>query len=344
MCVPILPVVDIDRFITDNKPAWERLAGLTQRAGGNPGRLTAEELDELVALYERVNTHLSLARTQLRNPALVGALTALTARAGALVYGSKARTWRAIGRFVTETFPAAVWHARVFVVVAAALFVVPAAGLAAWIGNSNAALELVAPAAVREAYVETDFERYYSSRASGQFASEVTTNNIRVGVLAFAAGILLCVPTAYLLVLNGMNLGGALGMFIAAAQQPRFWGLIIPHGLLELTAVFIAGAAGLRLGWTLIDPGDRSRGEALTEEGRRAIAIVLGLVVVFLVAGLIEGFVTGSPLPTWARVAVGVLVEVVFVTYVVLRGRAAAARGLTGAIGEDRYAGWARRA
>lgn len=336
--------MNIDRFIADNKPAWDRLAALTRTAGSNPARLTTAELDELVMLYERVSTHLSLARTQLRNPALVGALTSLTARAGAVVYGHRARTWRAIGRFFTDTFPAAIWYARTFVVIATALFVLPAAGLALWIGNSSAALEVIAPDAVREAYVSNDFEEYYSSRASGQFASEVTTNNIQVGVLAFAAGILLCVPTAYVLVLNGINLGGALGMFIAAAQQPKFWGLIVPHGLLELTGVFIAGAAGLRLGWTLIDPGDRPRGEALTQEGRRAVAIVLGLVLVFAIAGLIEGFVTGSPLSTWARVSVGVIVEVAFLTYLVVRGRNAAARGLTGTIGEDRYAGWARRA
>ena len=334
--------MDIDRFIADNKPAWDRLAALT-RTGANPARLTTAELDELVMLYERVSTHLSLARTQLRNPALVGALTTLTARAGAVVYGHRARTWRALGRFFTDTFPAAVWHARAFVVIATALFVLPAAGLALWIGNSPTAMDVAVPEAVREAYVSNDFEAYYSSSASGQFASQVTTNNIQVGILAFAAGILLCVPTAWLLVLNGINLGGALGMFIAAAQQPKFWGLIVPHGLLELTAVFIAGAAGLRLGWTLIDPGDRFRGEALTEEGRRAFAIVLGLVLVFSVAGLIEGFVTGSPLPTWARVGVGVVVEVAFVAYVIVRGRAATARGLTGALGEDRYAGWARR-
>src|SRR5688500_5343251 len=214
-------VVNIDRFIADHKPAWDRLAALTRRAGRNPGRLTTAELDELVMLYERVSTHLSLARTQLRNPALVGALTSLTARAGGVVYGHRARTWRAIGRFFTDTFPAAVWHARTFVVVATALFVLPAAGLAMWIGNSSAALDVVAPEAVREAYVSNDFEEYYSSRASGQFASEVTTNNIQVGVLAFAAGILLCVPTALVLVFNGINLGGALGMFIAAAQQPK---------------------------------------------------------------------------------------------------------------------------
>lgn len=335
--------MNIDDFITTNQPLWDRLDLLVRRARGNPAQLSSAELEELIAAYERVSTHLSLARTRLRDPALVGALTTLTARAGSVVYGRPARTWRAVGRFFADTFPAAVWHSRVFVVISFALFALPATALALWMGNSPVVLDVAAPEAVREAYVNEDFEQYYTSTRSGQFATEVTTNNIQVGIMAFASGILLCFVTAYVLVINGANLGYAWGMFIAAAQQPRFWGLIIPHGALELTAVFLAGAAGLRLGWTVIDPGDRPRIEALTEEGRRATAIVIGLVFVFIIAGLIEGFVTGSPLDTWARVAIGVVAEVLFVTYVVVRGRSARSRGLTGAIGEDRYAGWARR-
>ena len=337
--------MDIDRFIQTNQPVWQRLDQLTRRAARNPGKLTTPELEELVATYERVNTHLSIARTQINDAGLVSHLTRLTARAGAVVYGgSTARTWRTVARFVSDTFPAALWHIRGFVVVATALFVLPAAAVALWLGNSPRALELSAPAAAREAYVEEDFEAYYSSSPSAQFASEVTTNNIRVALTAFTAGILLCIPTIYVLLLNGLSLGQPIAAFAAAEQLPRFWGLILPHGLLELTAVFLAGAAGLRLGWSLIDPGDRPRMEALTEEGRRAMVVLIGLVAAFVVAGLIEGFVTGSPLPTWARVGVGVFVEATFILYVIVRGRAAAAKGLTGALGEGRNEGWAQAA
>lgn len=332
-------MVNIDRFIATNQPLWHRLAALTSLAS-SPAQMRPADLDELVAAYERVNTHLSIARTTYRDPVLIESLTALTARAGSVVYGSRPRTWRAIGRFITDTFPAAVWHVRAFVLVSTLLFVIPATGLAVWLASSPEALELVAPPALREAYLEEDFEDYYSSKPAAQFASEVMTNNIRVGIMAFGAGIGLCLPTVYVLVANGLNLGFAAGLFAAAGQQPKFWGLILPHGLLELTAVFVAGAAGLRLGWTLIDPGDRPRGEALTFEGRRAIVIVIGLVGVFGIAGLIEGFVTGSRLPTAVRVGIGVIAELAFILLVCVRGRAAAARGVTGALGEDRTRGW----
>lgn len=332
--------MDIDGFITQHSAVWTRLRELTDKGSRNVGHLSAEELDELAACYRRVSTHLSLARTNLRDPALTAELTGLVARASALLYGSPPRTWRGAARFVTDTFPAALWHSRAFLAWSTVLFCVPAVAMGMWIAASPAALDATAPAAVREAYVTEDFAEYYTANPSAQFATEVTVNNIQVAVVAFAGGGLVALPTVFIMALNGLNVGLAGGMFAAAGQLPLFWGLILPHGLLELTAVFIAGGAGLVLGWTMIDPGDRRRGAALREEGRRAITIVIGLVAVFAAAGVIEGFVTGSALPTWARVGVGAAAEATFLTYVVVCGRRAAARGLTGAIGEQADTGW----
>lgn len=327
--------MDIDRFIAANGPAWERLGALTERGRRGARGLGPAELDELVRLYQRASTHLSYARTYYDDPTLTSRLTGLVASARSVVYGTRPRTSRALGSFFTATFPAAVWHVRRFVVVAALLLLVPFAAVATWIAVSDEALEASAPAAVRATYVERDFESYYSSEPAAAFATNVFTNNVRVAILAFAAGILLCVVTAALLVYNGAAVGVAAGLFTAAGQPGRFWGLILPHGMLELSAVIVAGAAGLSLGWAIVVPGDRTRRDALAEQGRRSVSIVLGLIVAFLVAGLIEGFVTGQPWPTGLRVAIGALAWLVFVLYVVVLGRAAAADGLTGLLGED---------
>ena len=182
--------------------------------------------------------------------------------------------------------------------------------------------------------MEEDFESYYSSAPASQFATEVTVNNIQVGFLAFAFGILLCVPTAFVLAMNGANLGWAAGLFAAVGQQPKFYGLILPHGLLELSAIVVAGAAGLAVGWAIVDPGDRPRTEALAEQGRRSAVIALGLALAFIVAGTIEGFVTPSGLHTSVRVAIGIAACLAFWTYVVVLGRRAASEGYTGAFGE----------
>jgi uncharacterized membrane protein SpoIIM required for sporulation len=287
-----------------------------------------------VQLYQRASTHLSHARTQHADPALVARLTRLVAASGGVLYGTRSRSLSGLARFFTTSFPAAVWHARRFIVVSAALLFVPAVLVGAWLAQSDAALEASAPAALREAYVEDDFEAYYSSAPAGEFATSVTVNNIQVSFLAFAAGIFVCVLTAFILVNNGANVGQAAGLFAAVGQQPKFYGLILPHGLLELSAIIVAGGAGLAIGWAIVDPGDRSRREALAEQGRRSAVIALGLMLAFVVAGTIEGFVTPSGLPTSMRVGIGVVVFVAFWTYVIVLGRRAASLGYTGAFGE----------
>jgi uncharacterized membrane protein SpoIIM required for sporulation len=326
--------MDLDHFLVTHGPAWERLAELTARANQGVRRLDPAELNELVALYQRTSTHLSLARTYARDPGLVARLTGLVASAAAVVYGTRPRTLRAFGRFFTATFPAAVWHLRRFVAVSALLLIVPAVAVGLWLSTSPSAVDAAAPAAVREAFLEEDFEAYYSSAPASEFAAQVFTNNVRVAVLAFAGGILACLPTAFVLAFNGANVGVAGGLFAAAGESPRFFGLILPHGLLELTAVAIAGAAGLALGWSWLVPGDRSRRDALAEEGRRAVVVILGLVAAFLAAGLVEGFVTGRPWPTALRVGIGTVVWVAFGLYLCSLGRRAAASGLTGLLDE----------
>jgi uncharacterized membrane protein SpoIIM required for sporulation len=329
--------MDIDRFLSSHGAGWDRLARLTQRAGAGAGRLSSGELDELVQLYQRTSADLSYAQTNFTDPGLTARLSQLVAGAGAIIYGTRRRSVRSIGQFFAVTLPAALWHMGGAVAVSAVLTFGPALAIGGWLANSPRAIDASAPAAVREAYINQDFASYYSSQPAAAFATEVYTNNVRVAATAFAGGVLVCIPTVYMLVANGASLGQAAGLFTAAGQWPKFWGLILPHGLLELTSVVIAGAAGLRLGWAIIAPGDRTRSAALAEEGKRAVVIVLGTVCTLLVAGLIEGFVTGSGLPTGLRVGIGIAVEAAFITYALVLGRAAAARGYTGAFGERPY-------
>lgn len=295
-----------------------------------------DELDELVRLHLRTSSHLSTVRTRDLDPDLAAHLSQLVARSNAVVHGSRPRTWRTVVTAVRDTFPAAVWHARRPILLSTALFGVAFLVMAVWLTASPAAVEAFFPDPDQRAQLlEEEFEAYYSAEPGTTFAARVFTNNAGVGVLAFGAGILAGVPTVLVLLLNGANVGLAAGLFHAAGLAGRFWSLILPHGLLELTAVFVAGGAGLRLGWAVLSPGDRTRREAVAEEGRRAVVIVIGLVGVFAVAGLLEGYVTPSGLPPTARVAVGAVVWAALSAYVVHRGRVAAAAGLTGALGEE---------
>ena len=327
--------MDLDRFIVRNGGAWARLDELTGRARRSGTRaLAPSEVDELVALYQRTSAQLSHARTYYDDPGLTSRLTTLVAAANAAIYGSQPASFRALGHFFSETFPAAVYVNRRFIAAAAALMLVPALVMGLWLSTSDRALDVAVPKDEQQALLQTRFEDYYSSAPAAEFSTRVLVNNIQVSFLAFALGVFLCAGTAAILFYNGINVGVAGGLFVHAHQAGKFFGLILPHGFLELTAVTIAGAAGLRLGWTVIAPGDRPRGDALAEEGRRSVVIVLGLMLCFITAGLIEGFVTPSDLPVILRVGIGFLVELGFVAWIVIRGRAAVDRGLTGTFGE----------
>jgi uncharacterized membrane protein SpoIIM required for sporulation len=138
------------------------------------------------------------------------------------------------------------------------------------------------------------------------------------------------VPVVWIVWQNALNVGIAGGLMASGGRLDLFFGLILPHGLLELTCVFVAAGAGLRLGWSWVDPGDRTRSRALAEEGQAAGALAVGLAVTLFVSGVVEAFVTPSPLPTWARVGIGATVWLAFVSYVVVLGGRAVRAGETG--------------
>nr|WP_218902516.1 stage II sporulation protein M [Streptomonospora nanhaiensis] len=295
-------------------------------------RLSGAEVDELVELYQRVSTHLSVVRSSGQDPVLVGWLSGLVARARSAVTGAHEPAWRDVTRFFVRTFPAILYRLRWWWVTASLSALAVSIGVAAWIATNPEVTSAIGPPEQIRAYVENDFANYYVEHPGASFAAQVWTNNAWVAAQALILGVFLCLPTVYVLLLNAVNLGVAGGLMFAHGKGDVFLGLIIPHGLLELTAVFVAAGVGVKLGWTLIAPGARPRLQALAEEARPAIAVALGLVVVLFVSGLIEGLVTGWVHITWLRIAIGVAAEVLFLAYVFVLGRAAHSAGETGDI------------
>lgn len=322
----------LDSYVLENSAEWARLEELVEQANKRRYKLQGAELDELLNRYQRASTHLSHVRTTYADPQVTARLTRVVAGARAVIYGTQPRAGGAVRTFFRSTFPAAVWSARRFILISALAFFLPAIATGVWVANSDAALNAAAPPALRESYIQNDFEAYYSSAPAAEFATEVLVNNIYVSFLAFVIGIAWAVPTIAILAFNGANIGVAAGLFHAAGEAPKFWGLILPHGLLEITAIVVAGGAGMQMGWALISPGDRVRSEALVEEAQRAASIVIGLILVFICAGLIEGFVTPSPLDTWARISIGVAAFLAFWSYILAQGPTAVALGHTGSI------------
>ncbi|MFD9027919.1 stage II sporulation protein M [Streptomyces parvulus] len=320
--------MDLDVFVSAHRAEWHRLDSLLRRRR----RLNGAETDELVALYQRTATHLSLIQSSAPDPQLTGRLSQLVARARSAVTGTRRASWRDVTRFLTQQFPAAVYRARHWWVPTALLSTAVAALLGWWIGtHPEVQSTIAAPAELRElTRPGGQYETYYSSHPAASFAAQVWTNNAWAAALCLILGVFLGLPVIWILFQNMLNLGVGFGLMSSAGRLDTFLGLVLPHGLLELTAVFVAAGTGLRLGWTLIDPGPRSRRVALAEEGRAAIGMAIGLALVLFVSGAIEGFVTPSGLPTWARITIGVVAEAAFLAYVYVLGRRAVRAGDTG--------------
>jgi uncharacterized membrane protein SpoIIM required for sporulation len=297
-------------------------------------RLTGDEVDELVDLYQRVSTHLSMVRSASADPVIVGRLSGLVARARSAVTGAHAPLWSEFTRFWTVSFPLVAYQTWRWWLSTAVVFFAVAGLIGVWVaGNPEVQSAIGTPTDIAR-LVNEDFASYYSENPAGSFALRVWINNSFVAAQCIAFAIALGIPIPYVLFQNAANLGVTGGLMFNADKGDLFLGLLTPHGLLELTAVFLAAAAGMRLGWSVVAPGDRPRGQVLAERGRGMIPVAVGLAVVLLVSGLIEALVTPSPFPTFVRIAIGVAAEVAFLVYVVHFGRRAVRAGETGDVAD----------
>ncbi|MEZ0165565.1 stage II sporulation protein M [Kineococcus sp. LSe6-4] len=325
--------MDVDAFRAVHEHEWSRLRRLVARR-----RLDGAEADELVVLYQRTATHLSALRSAQPEPVLLDELSTLLVRARARLTGSRYTAWRQLAHYATRGLPAALWRLRWWTTGAFAFTTVVAVAAGVWIaGNPEAQASVFGSNEDIRRLVQNDFANYYSEYSSAAFAGRVWTNNAWVAATCIALGIA-GLPVLAALAFNAVNVGLQGGLLVDNGRAEVFFGLILPHGILELTAVFVAAGAGLRLFWAWVSPGPRSRSGSLATQGRAMFGVALGLVVVLFVSGVIEGFVTPSGLPTWARIGIGVLAELAFWAYCLLLGRPAAAAGETGDL-EERYAG-----
>jgi uncharacterized membrane protein SpoIIM required for sporulation len=269
------------------------------------------------------------------DPVLVGRLTSLVAQARTVVVGTHRPTWQQAVGFLTRDFPAVLYRARWWWISCAAAFLVGSFALAAYVaGHPAVQLRLTTPEQIKQ-LVNHDFADYYKQAPAQDFAAKVFTNNAFLAAATISTGVLLGLPVLYFLYGNAVNVGVVGGIMASHGHAAEFFGLILPHGMLELSAVFIASGLGLKLGWTAVDPGARPRALALAEEGRALLVGALGVALMVLVSGVIEAFVTPSPLPTWARIGIGLLAEAALMWVVFFLGRRAALADVTGDVDVD---------
>lgn len=298
--------------------------------------LSEDELERFAGLYRLTAADLARARTYGAGASLVFTLERWVGSGHNLLYREDRRSWTRLLRWLRFGFPRRVRARRGFVALAALFLFVP--GIA-----TSVAVELHPPLArqlmPREmiARAETAPER---ARQGGQYvevpdvhmpvlSSRLIANNVQVTFLAFAGGVLAGIGTALLLVFNGVHIGAAVGLFRSEGAGRLLWEFVAPHGAIELTAITIAGAAGLLLGSAIVAPGRLTRGRALSERAREGVSLLAGTTLLLILAGLVEGFVSPAPVPAALKLLVGLGVALAVLAYLVLGGRRAPPDPLT---------------
>ncbi|MFT4200336.1 stage II sporulation protein M [Gordonia sp. (in: high G+C Gram-positive bacteria)] len=316
--------MDLDAYLDAHRAEWNRLDDLVRRRG-----LTGAESDELLDLYQRAATHLSVIRSTAPDAQTVEYLSTLVARARFRATGSRPFSWSTVATYLTRTLPAGFYRLRWWwVPIMVGSFVVMTL-ITVWCLNHPTTMAWLLQRSGGKNYVDHAFADYYTDHQAQYFAFQVWTNNFRLALLALAFGIFFF-PVVWVLYENVLGVAQAAAVMIDNGRADVFFGLILPHGLLELTCLFISCGIGLKLFWTWVAPGHRTRTAALAQEGRTAVSIGLGLVVLLLVCGIIEAFVTPSPLPTFLRIGIGLTAWLGFLAYVFILGRKAYLDGATG--------------
>ncbi|EEG77969.1 stage II sporulation protein M [Dethiobacter alkaliphilus] len=307
-------------FLASNRKTWERLNLILDKIAQNgPAALSQEDIKALGPLFRRVTAHLAYANTHFPGHEMNEYLNKLVVKAHAHIYKKETMGMYRLMRFFSTEFPSLVaihWQ------------MITAAGIILIFGLLSGYLlnyyqpslnSLIVPEQM-QTLIGEDLARGnvgadWPVAERPAISSMIMVNNIQVGFLSFALGFTWGLGTVYVMLYNGLLVGVLGAIFTSAGFGLEFWTLILPHGALELAAIFICGGAGLVLAKALVKPGDYLRKDALLIQGKIAMKLVLGTIPMFVIAALIEGFITPSNLPGAAKLLVAVLSMLLFFLY-----------------------------
>lgn len=312
-----------DRFISQRKNAWQRLEDLLKLLDHSSlRRLGREEVRELGRIYRRTASDLAIARAESRDPRLVNYLNSLVIRAHGRIYRADAQGGKRIRRYFTHELPQTFRRTWRYTFVAFAVFALFAvlSFVATRYDSEFSELVGVNPA-FRELYIETKTHWWESLNDENQIgASAIMTNNIQVTIYAFAFGAIVGLGTLFYMAFNGANIASVLALTYKAGFGNDLVTFMVAHGVIELSCIFIAGGAGLLIGSAMIMPGDLTRADALRTRGMEAVRLMIGVALLLVVAGTIEGFVSPAPIDPRIKYSIAALTGLALYSYLLLVG------------------------
>lgn len=316
--------MDLEAIARAKSGGWDRLGELGRRAD-----LSGAESDELIARYQSGAADLSALRTVYGSSREADLLSVRLSSARLRLTGTGQGLLIAMGRFFGRQLPAALYRVRWWTLGAAVFTLIASAMTYLWISNDPAILDYFGTEAQLEQYAEKDFIDYYSEYSESSFAARVFTNNAWIAAQCILLGIT-GVAVPYVLLQNATGLGISAAVLGHFGHLDAFFLWIAPHGLLELTMVFVAAGAGMKLFWAWVSPGARRRLDALADEGRRLIIVAIGTTIFLFISGLIEGYVTRQDWPWAVKIGIGALALGLYLAYATWLGGRMARQGETG--------------
>lgn len=290
----------LKNFLESRLEKWKRLEELTARASRfRLNNLSGEEVREFGRLYRRTAADLAIAREEVRDQRLINYLNHLVGRAHGAIYRSESSGFSIILDFFRYEFPATFRRTFRYTLTAFLIFVGATAFAWAACTFDEGFADKIAPGLKSDIVAHHNWTESLNN-ANPLASTSIQKNNITVTFYAFGGGIFAGLVTIWVLIQNGLLLGMVMGLCI----KYKFWDIpifVAGHGVLELTAIFIAGGAGLMIGRALVMPGDRSRIDALVTQGLEAVKLIMGCVPMLLIAGTIEGFISPAHIPATAK-------------------------------------------